>query len=360
MIVTTDHPDELVFTVAEETATPVARVPIEALGLTEVRHLQRWVLAHPEIIGSHVLVITFEFDRWSAPNAPDPRDRLDVLGLGADGRLVVAELKRGRVPDTVELQAIKYAAMASRFDEDQLVDLHQRFVRKVQGLTLADDEAREKVLGHLTEGGLQPELLLQPRIVLLAESFSPTVTSSVVWLNEQGVDITLRRYQAYHTTGDETVITVSQYYPVVQVASFEVRPGGPRTPKPDDLPEVPWSREDLSVLASLPFEVPHAVLDLCSAAPGTWIGSTDAYERAGVIQKSGMGRLAGFGFSVRSRFGRSNPPWETSWNVGGGNQQYYRVASEWGELRSEQEGALTEVAANGAAPIAEPIRLPNA
>ena len=42
--------------------------------------------------------------------------------------------------------------------------------------------------------GLSPDLLLQPRIVLLAEKFSPTVTSSVVWLNEQGVDITLKRY----------------------------------------------------------------------------------------------------------------------------------------------------------------------
>jgi hypothetical protein len=31
--------------------------------------------------------------------------------------------------------------------------------------------------------------------------------------------------------------------------------------------------------------------------------------RNDIVQKSGMGRLAGFGYSVRTKFGRSNPPW---------------------------------------------------
>jgi hypothetical protein len=321
------------------------------------------VLAHPEIIGPEVLVITFEFDKWSASGAPDPRDRLDVLCLGTDGRLVVAELKRGRAPDTVELQAIKYAAMASRFDEDQLAELHQEFVTKVQGLKLTDEEAREKLLGHLTEGGLQPELLLQPRVVLLAEAFSPTVTSSVVWLNEQGVDITLRRYQAYRTPGGETIITVSQYYPVAQVASFEVRPGN-RPKKPESPPETPWSRDDLALLLSLPFEVPHAILDLCSAVPGAWVGATDVYERAGVPQKSGIGKIAGFGFSVRLRFGRSNPPWETSWRVLGENQQYYRVdasvASDWLGLIAEPVTSVTDSGANGSVAVTQEVGLSDA
>jgi hypothetical protein len=40
-------------------------------------------------------------------------DRLDILGFHISGELVVAELKRDRAPDTVEMQAIKYAAMVS-------------------------------------------------------------------------------------------------------------------------------------------------------------------------------------------------------------------------------------------------------
>lgn len=45
---TANNPDELVFTVTGSTASPIDRVGIATLGLTEVQHLQEWVLAHPE------------------------------------------------------------------------------------------------------------------------------------------------------------------------------------------------------------------------------------------------------------------------------------------------------------------------
>lgn len=342
-----DQLDELVFTVSGSVASAVEQIDIEELGLTERAHLQEWVIAHPEILGPGVLVITFEFDQWSTSSGVTPKDRLDVLGFDRDGRLVLAELKRGKAPDTVELQAIKYAAMASRFDEDMLAELHASFLLKTQHTALTNTEALEKLQSH-TDAGISADLLLQPRIVLLAEDFSPTVTSSVVWLNEQGLDITLKRYQAYRTSAGETVITVSQYYPVADVAAFEV---GPRLrssakKKVVDLPEVAWSLDDLKLLASLPFEVPHAVLDLCCAQPDEWIGSSQAYEEAGVEKKSGMGRLAGFGYSVRNRFSRSNPPWKVQWGMGGVSQQYYSIDKEtaelWLEIREQSTSATEE------------------
>lgn len=124
--------DELLFTVKDTTATPVERVELASLGFTERGHLQEWVIRHPELLGADVLIITFEFDQWSIVSGLAPRDRLDVLGLGSDGRLVVGELKRGKAPDTVEIQAIKYAAMVSRFDLDMLAELHTTFMKKIQ------------------------------------------------------------------------------------------------------------------------------------------------------------------------------------------------------------------------------------
>jgi hypothetical protein len=330
--------DELLFTVEGSSASSVKTVTIESLGLTERAHLQEWTIAHPEILGHGILIITFEFDRWSVTNGPSPRDRLDVLGLGRDGRLVLCELKRGKVPDTVEIQAIKYAAMASRFTEDDLADLHAEFLKKSNKEVLTSSESLEKLRAH-TEASISPEQLLSPRIVLLAEEFSPSVTSSVVWLNEQGLDITLRRYKAYVTASKQTVVTVSQIYPVTDVAAFEVAPRLKRRNRAaiDELPVMPWSESDLALVLSKPFEVVHAILDLCSAVPGQWVGATTVYEKAGVDKGGGAGRLAGFGYSLRKSFGRSNPPWTTAWAVEDIREQNYKLdhgtADSWIAVR---------------------------
>lgn len=62
-----------------------------------------------------MLVVTAEYDRWADTDGVPARDRLDVLGLDATGRLVVVELKRGTADRDVHLQAITYAALVSRF-----------------------------------------------------------------------------------------------------------------------------------------------------------------------------------------------------------------------------------------------------
>jgi hypothetical protein len=78
-------------------------------------------------------------------------------------------------------------------------------------------------------------------------------------------------------------------------------------------------------------------MDLCALSPGTWVGSSEAFQRAGVEPGSGRGQLGGFALTVRSRFKRSNAPYETQWAVGRFHQSYYRLspelASAWKELR---------------------------
>lgn len=97
--------DEHVFTVSGADAVPALPITLAQAGLTERAHLQEWVIAHPEILGAGVMVVTFEFDRWWSSAGGQERDRLDILGLDKSGRLVVAELKRDVAPDTVEMQA---------------------------------------------------------------------------------------------------------------------------------------------------------------------------------------------------------------------------------------------------------------
>ena len=213
---------ERVYSIEDGTAVPLPTVSLADAGLREREDLQEWVLARPEILGPDVIVVAFEFDRWQDSHGDRQRDRLDVLGLDSDGRLVLAELKRDKAPDTVEMQAIKYAAMASRFTEPDLVTYHARFLSSRGEHAVSEDEARTALQEHV--GELDPEQLRQPRIVLVAGAFMPSTSATAVWLSEIGLDITLQRVQAYRTGDEKVIVTVSQLFPVPDVEDFTISP----------------------------------------------------------------------------------------------------------------------------------------
>jgi hypothetical protein len=212
--------DEFLFTVSGSKAQAASRITLAEAGLRERDDLQEWVIAHPQLLGSNVKIVTFEFDRWWSSSGDKQLDRLDVLGLDESGTLVVAELKRDRAPETVEMQAIKYAAMSSRFTLDTLAQQHARFLT-ARGTTTTEEDAKQLLLEHAPE--LSADTLRRPRIVLLAGDYPPVVTATAVWLSEMGLDFTLMRFQTYRTE-HEIVLTVSQLFPVPDVEDFTVSP----------------------------------------------------------------------------------------------------------------------------------------
>ncbi len=216
----------MLFTVAGSIAMPAQMISLEEAGLEERADLQEWVLSNPAILGPAVKVITFDFDGVPT-GAGAGRDRIWVLGLGADGRLVVAELKSGRTPDT-DVSAVKYAAMASRILPESLADHYARFQSRRQSPVTAD-EALAELQAHAPD--LTQESLRRPRIVLLARDFSPLVTASVVWLSEMGLDISLVQISAFRSyvygragSGNVPMISVSQLYPLREVEEFTISP----------------------------------------------------------------------------------------------------------------------------------------
>src|SRR4051812_624081 len=86
---------------------------------------------------------------------------------------------------SIQLQAIKYAAMVSSMTLEQLIGAHARYIK-------GDDafhRAEAAVLGHLgldspSDGALTGEV----RTVLIAADFSREITTSVMWLNTFGLD----------------------------------------------------------------------------------------------------------------------------------------------------------------------------
>src|SRR5215216_6887939 len=109
--------------------------------------------------------------------------------------------------------------MASRFTTETLATEHQKYL-SARGESVTQEAARELLEAHSTYE-LLPENLAEPRIVLLASSFPPVVTATVVWLTEMSLDISLMRFQAYRAE-EKIIVTVSQLYPAPNVEDFRL------------------------------------------------------------------------------------------------------------------------------------------
>lgn len=210
------HSGEVVLRVDLSTkqVEPTAEITLASLGLKERDDLQRWIAEYPEVIGPDLLLVTSEFD-WFQIADRKVSDRLDLLFLDSLGRPVVAELKRDKAEDTVDMQALKYAAYCSTLTVEELVEEFSRF-HKVD-MT----EARRRVEEHAPAIGT--EELGQVRIRLVAGSFGPSVTSVVLWLQDVGLDIGCVEVVARRTGDNDAVISARQILPLPGAQDFMVR-----------------------------------------------------------------------------------------------------------------------------------------
>jgi hypothetical protein len=232
------------------------------------------------------------------------------------------------------MQAIKYAATASRFDVDTLAEVHADYLKRTGGEILTSEEAKDKITGHAELLAETEEALRKPRIVLIAGSFPTSVTATAVWLTEMAISITLMKVQAYRTPLD-TVITVSQLWPLAQAEDFVVAPVR-QVRRPREVvapPVVEWTSDDLRRLRlDVANQTVHATLDLCAERPNEWVPSSAIQQVTRRDPGQHRGDYGGFGITLRQRFARSNAPFETKWAAGGTSEQYYRASPEVAEM----------------------------
>ena len=236
--------NETVFTVTGTTAKVAHPVGLAEAGLGERNQLQEWVVSDPRILGADMKVVSFEFGRGPGLADTLERDRLDVLALDRQGRLVVVELARDKAADTVEMQALKYTALASRFTRAELNRVHAGHLSHRRGGQVDADAAAAELDEWAT---ITAESLRLPRIVLMASGFPKTVTATVVFLHQQlALDVRLMTFQAYRTDTGEVLITVSQHYPPSAVEEFDLPPESGDAEQTHTEPETP-QREALTV-----------------------------------------------------------------------------------------------------------------
>ncbi len=178
-------------------------------------NLQRLLRDQPDVLEEGLFIISEEYSNWQ-----DSYRSIDLLGLDRTGRLVVIELKRTQSGDHSELQAIRYAAMVSIMTLEQIVEAHREYlVRRGK-----NEDARVHILGHL---GVSEEADAEirtkdPRIILASAGFSKELSTSVLWLNDNGLDITCIRLRLYRN-GDEIMMDTDQVMPLPESSDYLVK-----------------------------------------------------------------------------------------------------------------------------------------
>ena len=137
------------------------------------KHIEEWVETNPGILGDDLLIISKQFKGFDKT-----KEKLDLLAVDQEGRLVVIELKRDDSGSDVHWQAIKYASYLSQANQGDIVSMLSKY-EDVSG-----EEAKQKLRDHIEADNLDI-LNNDQRIILASHRFARQVTSAALWLNEK-------------------------------------------------------------------------------------------------------------------------------------------------------------------------------
>ena len=177
------------------------------MGVWERNHMEEWISKCPKILGEKLLIITTEYDKFDKTS-----NRLDILAVDTDGKIVVIELKRDVADKFTDLQSIHYAAYISTHTFKDIVEIRAKYCGK----------SEEEVDGEIRDFIVNDEFSdfdNQPRIIIVANQFKEETLASVLWLRDVGADITCVKLEAYKV-GEKIVITPNIIIPLPEAKNF--------------------------------------------------------------------------------------------------------------------------------------------
>lgn len=205
-----------IFELTENELRKIEETSFSAVGTRERADLQRILQNQIGIIAPDTLIIAEEFDDWD-----DSRRRIDLLGVDKDANLVVFELKRTESGRHMELQALRYAAMVSTMTFDKAVEVYSDYLEKKSG----NGDAQKNLLDFLNWETKDDDLFNQDvRIILVSAEFSKEITTTVLWLNDYGLDIRCIRIKPYKD-GTHTLVDIEQVIPLPEASDYIIKVG---------------------------------------------------------------------------------------------------------------------------------------
>ena len=160
-----------------------------------------------------MLIIGKEFSGFDRTN-----ERLDLLAVDPDGKLVIIELKRDDSGTDAYWQAIKYASYFQRTSAEEIVDILASYDGS------SNEEAEAKLHRHLNEDDLN-SLNNDQRIILASHRFAREVTSAALWLNGKTHNLITCVQLTPYQDGESMYVHANTIIPVPGAEDYMVRVG---------------------------------------------------------------------------------------------------------------------------------------
>lgn len=144
-----------------------ALMPVAPGRLANEGMIEGWIAKQPDLLGLEILVIGRQV-------VTDFGGRIDLLGIDADGNLVIVELKRDRTPREIVAQVLDYASWVAALTTRQVHEKATAFLGR-----RLDVAFRERF-----DTTLPPTLNDTHAMVIVASAFDPSSQRIVRYLSE--------------------------------------------------------------------------------------------------------------------------------------------------------------------------------
>ncbi len=201
--------------ISENRLVPLEKKRFSDLNFRERDHLQEWIADRPDVLGEELLIVQKEFAGFE-----DTRERLDLLALDKEGRLVVIENKLDDSGRDVVWQGLKYVAYCSTLKKAEIVEIYQDYLDRGS----SEENAAEKLCEFLGIEDLEEKVLNagnDQRLILVAANFRKEVTATVLWLIGHGVRVQCFRVVPYDL-GEDVLIDPQQIIPTPEAEDYMI------------------------------------------------------------------------------------------------------------------------------------------
>ena len=196
-------------------------------GMLERQDIQTALKKDISVISDDLLIISEEFSEWS-----NSQKRIDLLAVDKQANIVVIELKRSETGEYMELQAIRYAAMISTLTWQNTIDIFSKYLKKEypddtkdaeqELLDFFDDDFFDDKTHEEKDKVLADKFGQETHIMLISANFSDELITSVIWLNNTGLNIKCVRIIP-HNFKDEILIDAQQIIPLPEAEKYQIR-----------------------------------------------------------------------------------------------------------------------------------------